>query len=329
MNKLYKSIGILILITILSAITVACGGTSAPTKEETNGSETKQEATEKVTGSVEIDGSSTVFPIQEAVAEEFRTVQPDVEVAVSVSGTGGGFKRFAQGATDISNASRPIKDEEAAAAKENGVEFVEIPVAFDGLSVVVSKDNDFVKDLTIAELNKIWTGEVTMWSEVRSEFPAEKINLYGPGTDSGTFDYWNEVVIEADEGDTITNNFSPSEDDNVIVQAVTGDKYALGYFGYAYYIENKAKLNVVGISSEEGAEAVLPTEETIENGVYSPLSRPLFVYVNKKSYIEKPQVRSYVDFLVNNAAILSPEVGYIRLPQAQYDEVTQALSQLK
>jgi phosphate transport system substrate-binding protein len=313
MNKLAKQVSILFLISIFSIFIVACGA------KETDTTNTGTGSNEELSGEVVIDGSSTVFPIQEAVSEEYREVQPNVKVSVSVSGTGGGFKRFAKGETDISNASRPIKDEEAAKAKENNVEFIEIPVAFDGLSVVVSKKNDFVKDLTIAELNKIWTGEVTKWNEVRPEFSAEEIILYGPGTDSGTFDYWNEVVIEADEGDIITNNFSPSEDDNIIVHGVASEKYALGFFGYAYYIENKDKLNVVAISGD-GAEPILPTEVTIENGTYSPLSRPLYIYVNKKSYQEKPQVKDYVDFLVKNASVLSPEVGYIRLPLSKEEQ---------
>jgi phosphate transport system substrate-binding protein len=311
MHKLFRFFGIASIVTTLTITTVACGG----------------QTEEGLTGKVEIDGSSTVFPIQEAIQEEYRVEQPGVEVTISVSGTGGGFKRFVKGDTDISNASRPIKEEEAQQAQENGIEYLEMPIAFDGLSVVVSKTNDFVKDLSIEELNKIWTGEVKKWNEVRPEFPAENIKLYGPGTDSGTFDYWNEVVIEYDEGDTITSDFSPSEDDNVIVQGVAGDRYALGFFGYAYYIENEDKLNPVAIIGDSG-EAVLPTPETIETGTYSPLSRPLLVYVNKDSFVNKPQVKDYVLFLNDMAADLVAEVGYIKLPQSVYDENSAKLEEL-
>jgi phosphate transport system substrate-binding protein len=311
MNKLFRFFGIASIVTTLTITTVACGGQNG----------------EGLTGKVEIDGSSTVFPIQEAIQEEYRVDQSGVEVTISVSGTGGGFKRFVRGDTDISNASRPIKDEEAQQAQENGIEYLEMPIAYDGLSVVVSQTNDFVKDLSIEELNKIWTGEVKKWNEVRPEFPAENIKLYGPGTDSGTFDYWNEVVIEYEEGDTITSDFSPSEDDNVIVQGVAGDNYALGFFGYAYFIENEDKLNPVAIIGDSG-KAVPPTPETIESGAYSPLSRPLLIYVNKDSFVNKPQVNDYVLFLNEVAADLVSEVGYIKLPQSVYDENSSKLEEL-
>lgn len=334
MKKHLRTLGVLFIVGLLAIVTVACGGGATSSQPEEGKEQTQtenqneaKENNEKLSGEVQIDGSSTVYPIQEAVAEEYRSVQDDVRVTVGVSGTGGGFKRFTVGETDISNASRHIKDEEAAIAKENGIEYVELPIAFDGLSVVVSKDNDFVEDLTVEELTKIWTGEVTKWNQVRAEYPDAEIKLFGPGTDSGTFDYWNEVIIGKEK--TITSNFVASEDDNVLVKGISEDKYALGYFGYAYYAENKDKLNLVAIAKEAGEEAVLPTEETINNGTYAPLSRPIFIYVNTKSFLEKPQVADYLYFLLEHVGDLALEVGYINLPQATYDENKALLDALK
>ncbi|MEX2105073.1 MAG: phosphate ABC transporter substrate-binding protein PstS family protein, partial [Bacilli bacterium] len=247
MKKFLKSSGVLLIVALLMVFAVACGGatednanTGVKDNTETK-TDAKQDEKEKLSGDVSIDGSSTVYPVQEAIAEEYRSAQPDVKVTVGVSGTGGGFKRFVVGETDMSDASRPIKETEAELAKTNGIEYVELPVAYDGISVIVSKDNDFLKEITVEELNKIWTGEVTKWNEVRPEYPAEEIKLYGPGTDSGTFDYWVEAIVEVDEGDKITSNFTASEDDNVIVKGVSEDKHGLAYFGFAYYIENKDK----------------------------------------------------------------------------------------
>lgn len=335
MSKFFKSVGVLFILSMIVVVAVACGGGNqessnlnssqpAPTNEQTN--ETVEQ-NEELTGNVDIDGSSTVYPVQEAVAEEYRSVQPKVNVLVGVSGTGGGMKRFTVGETDLSNASRPIKDEEAAIAKENGIEYVELPVAYDGLSVVVSKKNDFVKDLTVEELNKIWTGEVTNWKDVRADYPDVQINLFGPGTDSGTFDYWNEVII-GKEGE-ITPNFVASEDDNVLVKGIADDEYALGYFGYAYYAENESILNIVAVKETADSEAVLPTEETINNGTYSPLSRPIFVYVNTNSFKEKSQVANYAYYMNEQAGTLALEVGYINLPQATYDENKAKLDAIK
>lgn len=322
MTEAMKRFGLLFLMALVVLTVAACGAETGGEKEAGEGT-----AEEKLTGEVLIDGSSTVFPIQEAVAEEYRAVQPDVNVTVGVSGTGGGFKKFTVGETDMSNASRHIKDKEIDIAKQNGIEYLEMPVAYDGISVVVSKNNDFIKDLTVEELNKIWTGKVTKWNEVRPEFPAEKINLYGPGTDSGTFDYWNEVIIG--EGNTITPNFIASEDDNVIVKGVSEDKFGLGYLGFAYYKENADKLAAIAVAPEAGAAAVAPTEETINDGSYAPLSRPIFVYLNVKSFQEKPHVADYTYFLNENAGDLSLEVGYINLPQETYDENKSKLDALK
>lgn len=264
-------------------------------------------------GSIKIDGSSTVAPITTAVAEEFRTNAPNIRVTVGVSGTGGGFKRFATGETDISNASRPIKKEESDACRKNGVEYIELPIAFDGLSVVVNKANTWVDSLTMDDLRAIFGAgrAAKMWNEVRPEWPSEPIKIFAPGTDSGTFDYFKEEVVGKDG--KIRSDLSVSEDDNVLVTGVEGDKNAIGFFGFAYYVENKDKLKVVKIDAGKGA--IEPTHKTIEDGTYAPFGRPLFVYINKKS-AERPEVRAFVDFYLANANALVEEVGYVKLPDA-------------
>ena len=269
----------------------------------------------KLSGTIEIDGSSTVFPVSEAVAEEFHKIHPDVRVNVGVSGTGGGFKRFTVGETDISDASRPIKDSEAQAAADNGIEYYPLRVALDGLSVLVSPENDFVECLTTEQLKMIWEpgSTVTNWSDVDPSWPSSKIALYGPDTDSGTFDYFTEEIMG--EAQLSRPDYTASADDNVLVRGIAGGKYSLGYFGYAYYQENQDKLNLVAVDSGNGC--VQPTSETIENGSYSPLSRPLFIYVSKAS-MERPEVKAFVEFYLDNAAELAQEVGYIRLDETEY-----------
>lgn len=266
-------------------------------------------------GMIEIDGSSTVFPITQAVAEEFRKTHKGVQIPVGISGTGGGFKRFTVGETVIQDASRPIKQSEADAAAANGVEYIELAVAYDGLSVVANKDNTFVDCLTTAELKKIWEpgSTVNNWSQVRAGFPDQRLRLYGPGTDSGTFDYFTEVIngkAQASRAD-----FTASEDDNTLVQGIAGDPNSLGYFGYAYYIENTDKLKLIGV--DPGSGCVAPSNDSINNGSYAPLSRPLFIYVNKQA-MERPEVREFVVYYLNNAAELAAEVGYVALPEADY-----------
>ncbi|GAB7388609.1 PstS family phosphate ABC transporter substrate-binding protein [Bacillaceae bacterium] len=306
------------------ALLAACGG---GTQEEagSGGSSGEQpaEGAEKeggaqLSGDVKIDGSSTVYPITEAVAEEFMAVHPDVNVTVNVSGTGGGFKKWVSGETDINDASRPIKEEEAAQAKENGIEPVEIPVAYDGITVVVNPQNDWVDHLTVEELKKIWepNSKVKKWSDIRPDWPNEEIKLYGPGTESGTFAYFTEA-INGEEGASRTD-YQASEDDNTLVTGVSGDKYALGYFGYAYYVENKDKLKAVPIDGGKGP--VEPTEQTINDGSYSPLSRPVFIYVSSKALAEKPQVKAFVEFYLKEGKELVPEIGYIKLPEEKYEE---------
>jgi len=268
-----------------------------------------------MTGTVTVDGSSTVFPITEAVAEEFQKVQTGVRVTVGISGTGGGFKKFTSGETDISDASRPIKPEEVARAAQHGIEYVELPVAFDGLSVIVNPDNTFVNSLTVAELKRIWEpgSTVKLWSDVRPEWPKREIRLYGPGTDSGTFDYFTEAINGKSQ--SCRADFTASEDDNVLVQGIAGDPDALGFFGFAYYIENQDKLKLVPI--DDGNGPIAPSEETINNGTYAPLSRPIFIYVGTKA-AQRPEVGAFVDFYLEHAPVLVGEVGYISLPQAAY-----------
>ncbi len=272
---------------------------------------------DEMTGTIEIDGSSTVFPITEAVAEEFRRVAPDVQVNVGVSGSGGGFKRFIVGEIDISDASRPISDAEAARAEENGIEYYDFLVGVDGLSVIVSPQNDFVDCLSVAQLNELWKPDsrVDSWDDLDPSWPDRKINLYGPGTDSGTFDYFTEEING--EAQVSRADYTASEDDNVLVQGVNGDRNSLGYFGYAYYSENADKLKLVGVDS--GAGCVEPSLEAIESGDYSPLSRPLFIYVSKSS-LERPEVAAFVEFYMENGRELTREVGYVPLSQQAYDD---------
>jgi phosphate transport system substrate-binding protein len=272
---------------------------------------------EALAGSVVIDGSSTVFPIVEAVGEEFQIANPGVRVTVGFSGTGGGFERFCNGETDLSTASRPIRQHEQAACAAAGIAFTELRVAWDGLSVVVNPANDFVQCLTTGELRRIWQPNSTVrtWRDVRPDWPGEPIRLYGAGTDSGTFDYYTEVING--EAGASRPDYQASEDDNLLVQGVEGDRYALGYFGYAYYAANQSRLKLVAVDS--GSGCVYPSDATIEDGTYTPLSRPLFVYVSRAS-LARPEVRAYVEFLLREAATLVPTTGYHPLSPADYEE---------
>ena len=271
----------------------------------------------RLSGEIEIDGSSTVAPITEAVAEEFRKVAPDVQVNVGISGSGGGFKRFVAGETDVSDASRVISDAEAQAAAENGVGYHEFLVGVDGLSVLVNPQNDFVDCLTIDQLNAIWRPEsaVDSWDDVDPSWPDRPMRLYGPGTDSGTFDYFTEEVMG--EAKLSRPDYTASEDDNVLVQGISGDRNALGYFGFSYYKENADKLKLVSVDSGDGC--VAPSVESIASGEYSPLSRPLFIYVSKAS-LERAEVRSFVEFYMENGSALTAEVGYVPLEAMRYQQ---------
>jgi phosphate transport system substrate-binding protein len=267
---------------------------------------------------VQIDGSSTVFPITEAVAEEFQKAKKGkIKVTVGISGTGGGFKKFCRGETDISDASRPILKEEMETCKKAGIQYIELPIAYDALTVMVNPKNDWITSMTVADLKKIWEpsaqGKVTHWNQVRPSWPNAPLKLFGPGADSGTFDYFTEAIVgkaKASRGD-----FTASEDDNVLVQGIANDKNALGYFGFAYYIENQKKLKAVAIDGGNGP--VLPSPKTVEDGTYQPLSRPIFIYISKKA-AEKPEVKDFVEFYIQNAANLVKQVKYVALPASAY-----------
>jgi phosphate transport system substrate-binding protein len=269
-------------------------------------------------GTVAIDGSSTVYPISEAVSEEFRRTNPDVRVTVGISGTGGGFKKFCAGEIDISDASRPIKPTEVEACAAKKIEYIELPVAYDGLAVVVHPKNDWAKCMTVKELKTLWApeaqGKVMRWNQVRPSWPDKEVHLLGPGVDSGTYDYFTEAVVGKEHSSR--GDFQSSEDDNTLVQGIATDTGALGFFGFAYYDENKDKLGLVSIDDEKaetGAGCIAPTKQTVENGTYQPLSRPLFIYV-KRSSADDPTVKKFVDFYLANARSLVDEVGYIALP---------------
>jgi phosphate transport system substrate-binding protein len=273
---------------------------------------------EDVEGTILVDGSSTVAPITAAVAEEFQKEFPNVRVPVGISGTGGGFKKFCAGETDISDASRPIKESEVEECRQNGIEYVELPVAFDGLAVMVNPANTFADCLTKAELNLIWKPEsenvVLNWSQVRAGFPDQPLTLYGAGTDSGTYDYFTEAINGA-EG-VSRGDFLPSEDDNVLVQGIAGDVNALGFFGLAYYEENKDRLKLLAVDGGNGC--VAPNTETVAGGTYQPLSRPLFIYVNKARIDEKDEISTFVAYYLAHAKVLVGEVGYIPLTDEIY-----------
>lgn len=305
-----KSNIIIIILTIVS-ISAIIGYTLLSTQTDETSSKTG------LSGSIEIDGSSTVYPITEAVSEEFLKKHPNIRINVGVSGTGGGFKRFTIGDIDISDASRPIKPSEIELSRENGIDFIELKVAIDGLSIVVNPNNNWVDYLTVEELNLIWAPEskVMKWSDVRSEWPDKPINLYGPGTDSGTFDYFTEVING--EAGASRADFTASEDDNILVQGIAGDSNALGYFGYAYYIENTGKLKIVPVDAGNGP--IIPSDDTINSGEYTPLARPLFIYVNTKS-LQQPEIKAFVEFYMENAIQLVKEIGYTPFPESIYNE---------
>jgi phosphate transport system substrate-binding protein len=276
---------------------------------------------------IQIDGSSTVYLITEAIAEEFRHEVKGINVTVGVSGTGGGFQKFCRGETDISDASRPITATEIAACKAKGLEYLELPIAYDGLTVVVNPKNTWAQSMTVAELKKLWEpaaqNTITRWNHIRPEWPDKEIHLFGAGVDSGTFDYFTEAIVG--KTDASRGDYTSSEDDNMLVQGIAGDEYALGFFGFAYYEENKTKLRAVGIDDEKpdnGAGPILPTPESISGGTYRPLSRPIFIYVNVKS-LERPSVKTLVDFYVQHVPKLSREVGYVPLTDAEYQLVAQ------
>ncbi len=311
---------LLLLSGVLALTLAACAGgetdTTTTPEDGTTDTATDAGAEDGDVAYVQVDGSSTVFPISEAMAEEFMAANPNVRVTVGVSGSGGGFKKFCAGETDISNASRPIKESEIELCQEAGIEFVEIPVAFDGISVVVNPENDWAECLTPAELGAMWEpaaeGQVSNWNQIKPEYPDQELRLYGPGTDSGTYDYFTEAVT-GEEGES-RGDYTASEDDNVVVQGVQADTGGLGFFGFAYYEENKDILKVVGIENKDG-ECIIPSEEAIADGTYNPLARPIFFYVSKQAMAEKPAVADFAAYQIDSANTnLISEVGYVPLP---------------
>lgn len=325
---------------MLASLTILGGMTGCKPSRSTSEAELAQGAgrgaaadsdgavNKELQGKINVDGSSTVYPISEAAASRFSKRFPNVSVNVGVSGTGGGFDRFTKGETDISDASRPITTSEFEAAKAAGVSFIEIPVAYDGLTLVVHRSNDWVDQLTVEEIKKIFTteGAAKTWADVRSGWPDREIKIFAPGTDSGTFDYFMEVV--AGKNGSLRSDISTSEDDNVLVTGVSGSPDAIAFFGVAYYEENADKLRAVPVVNPESGVAVAPTAETIESGEYAPFSRPLFIYVNAKS-MARPEVKRFVNFYLENAPTLAEQTDYVSLPEDVYARAVQNARQRK
>lgn len=307
----FKKVVSMVTVAALSVGLLAGCGTAS------NNQSKDPAATQKLSGTVKIDGSSTVFPISEAMAEEFQKINSGVQVTVGESGTGGGMKKFGPGEIDIADASRKIKDAELKQVTDRGDESIEIPVAYDGITVVVNKENTWAKNMTKDELKKIWAPGSTVknWSDVRPEWPNEPIKLYGPGTASGTFEYFTEEIVgKAKESRA---DYTASEDDNVLVKGVAGDKNSLGYFGYSYYESNKDKMTAVSVDAGKGA--ITPSIATIKDATY-PLSRPIFIYVSKKA-LERPEVKGFVKFYLENAEKLVPQVGYVPFDSVHYQDM--------
>src|SRR5687767_2503839 len=307
----FKTVQWIAVFAALSLVTIgmACGGGGSGTR-------TGEAAV------IKVDGSSTVFPITEAVAEEFQKEKGGrVNVTVGISGTGGGFKKFVRGEIDVADASRPILAEEMAQAKTNGIEFIELPIAFDAIAVVVNPQNNWVTSMSVDELKKIWEpgaqGKITHWNQIRPEWPNEKIVLFGAGADSGTFDYFTEAIVG--KAKSSRGDYTASEDDNVLVQGVEGNKYALGYIPYAYFAPHSTRMKAIGIEWERNKTQgpVMPSPENVLAGTYNPLSRPLFIYVSRKS-LDKPAVKDFVEFYLKNVGTLAREVKYLPLPEAAY-----------
>lgn len=274
------------------------------------------ENSNQLSGDVHVDGSGTVYPVTEAVAEEFRNVRPRIRVTVGSSGSGAGFRKFARGETDISNASRPITDEEQQAAEENNIQFMELSIALDGIAVIVNPENDWMDNITTRELRNIWEpgSKVNNWNDIRPDWPDQEIQLYGPNTAHGTYDFFTETVMG--ESGASRSDYNAVADYNVAVQGISTDRYALGYFGLAYYEENQGRLKLIGIDNGDGP--ITPSVETISAGDYV-LSRPLYLYV-AQSAAQRPEVQSFIEFYLDNAGALVEEVGYVRLPTSEYDK---------
>lgn len=280
---------------------------------------------------VKVDGSSTVYPVTEAVAEEFQKLKKNsVKVTVGISGTGGGFKKFCRGEIDISNASRPILTKEMEECRAAGIKYIELPVAFDALTVVTHPNNKFLTQVTVEELKKLWEpaaqGKITRWNQVNPAWPDAPIKLFGAGSDSGTFDYFTEAIVG--KAKSSRGDYTASEDDNVLVQGVSRDVNSMGYFGYAYYAENSKKIRSVPIVEKAGKPAVAPSMETVINGTYQPLARPIFIYVNVKS-IDKPEIKEFVEYYLKNSVKLIKEVKYVPLTDADYKHALENFTKKK
>ncbi len=317
-----KPITTYFLVFCLATVSFSCG---SPGSQQTGGPSGG--------GLIKIDGSSTLFPVTEAVAEEFQTEkQGKIHVTVGISGTGGGFKKFTRGEIDIANASRPILAEEIELAKANGIEYIELPVAFDALTVVVHPQNDWVTSMTVEELKKVWEPgaqeKLIRWNQVRPDFPNEEIALFGAGSDSGTFDYFTEAIVG--KAKSSRGDYTGSEDDNVLVQGIEGNKYALGYLPFAYYAPHATRMKAVPIQWDKNKvkEPVMPSLENVLAGTYNPLSRPLFLYVSLKS-LDKPEVQEFVEFYLKNAGVLAKEVKYLPLPDSAYEKALQRFKERK
>jgi phosphate binding protein len=310
-----------VAIAASSLLLSACGG-------QNNGTQGGSGTGDQITGTVTIDGSSTVAPLSEAAADLYRDVQPEVNVTVATTGTGGGFKKFCAGETDISDASRPIKDEEIEACKAKGIEYTEVVIANDGLSVVTNLENDWAKCLTVAQLKTMWSpeseGKIKNWNQIDKSFPDVPLALFGAGTDSGTFDYFTDA-INGEEGASRTD-YSPSEDDNVTIQGVKGDKGAVGYFGLSYVEENKDAIQAVQVDGGDGC--VAPTAATVQDGTYKPLGRELYIYVKNAAYKDNPAVRGFVDFYVENEAQVAEDALFIGLTEEQKKKAKEELGSL-
>ncbi len=305
----------LALLLAAAAWTGACSGSS----NQSNSNENEAQ----LSGTIKIDGSSTVYPVSEAVAEDFRDVQPDVRVTIGASGTGAGFKKFARGETDISDASRAIKDSEKQTLVDKGIEYLELTIAYDGLAIVVNRENDWLNTITVDQLRKIWEpesqGNVTRWNQVNPSWPDAEMHLFGPSTAHGTYDYFTEEIMG--ESGHSRGDFTACADYNVLVQGVGSDINALGYVGLAYYLENQDKLKLVAVDNGNGP--VVPNDETVSNGTYSPLARSLYLYV-KKSAAQRTEVAVFVTYYLEHAAELATEVGYIALPEEEYTRQLEA-----
>lgn len=298
----------------------ACSAPTSSTQTEISGAAGTVTGSDSTAKSIKIDGSSTVYPITNAAVESFKQANPGADIDLAFSGTSGGFRKFCAGETQISNASRPISTEEIETCRQAGVRFVELPIAFDALTVVIHPQNDWATNLTVAELKQIWQpaaqGQIKNWQQVRPTFPDRPLTLYGAGGDSGTYDYFAEAIV----GENNTRgDYTASEDDNVLVQGVSNDPNALGFFGFSYYEENQDKLKAIAIDDSQGKGAVTPSREAVEKAQYQPLSRPLFLYVNLKASQENEALRSFVEYYLKNAEQFVTQVDYIPLPREAYE----------